>query len=122
MFRLNLKIALRNLWKNKGYTAINIGGLAIALSSFIMVVMYVGFETTFDHHIPNHSRIYLVGRNLPDGKTNYTPASLAPSMKAAFPEIEQVGRSKKTGFEFAFSTDEGRIYGKNVLSVDYEMA
>lgn len=122
MFRLNLKIALRNLWKNKGYTAVNIGGLAIALSAFIMVVMYVGFETTFDHHIPNHSRIYLVGRSLPDGKTNYTSASLAQSVKDAFPEIENVGRSRKTGFEFAFSTDEGRIYGKNVLSVDYEMA
>ncbi|SHF31212.1 ABC transporter permease [Pedobacter caeni] len=122
MFRLNLKIALRNLWKNKGYTAINIGGLAIALAAFIMVVIYVSFETTFDHHIPNHSRIYLVGRSLPDGKTNYTPASLAQLMKDACPEIENVGRSKKTGFEFAFSTDAGRIYGKNVLSVDYEMA
>jgi hypothetical protein len=33
MFRLNLKIALRNLWKNKGFSLINIGGLAIGLGS-----------------------------------------------------------------------------------------
>lgn len=122
MLRLNLKIALRNLWKNKGYTAINIGGLAIALSAFILVVMYVGFETSFDHHIPNHNRIYLVGRSLPEGKTNYTSLSLARAMKDALPEIENVGRSKKVGFEFAFSTDQGRVYGKDVISLDYELA
>ncbi|MBB2149215.1 ABC transporter permease [Pedobacter gandavensis] len=122
MFRLNLKIALRNLWKNKVYTAINIGGLAIALSAFILVAIYVRFETSFDHNVPNHENIYLLGRTLPDRKTNYTSLSLAQALKEAIPEIENVGRSKKTNFEFAFSTPDGRVYGKDVITIDYTLA
>ncbi|WP_316749790.1 ABC transporter permease [Pedobacter gandavensis] len=122
MFRLNLKIALRNLWKNKVYTAINIGGLAIALSAFILVAIYVRFETSFDHDVPGHEDIYLVGRVLPDKKTNYTSLSLAQALKEAIPEIESVGRSKGINFEFAFNTPEGRVYGKEVLSIDYTLA
>ncbi|WP_316840172.1 ABC transporter permease [Pedobacter gandavensis] len=122
MFRLNLKIAFRNLWKNKVYTAINIGGLAIALAAFILVAIYVRFETSFDHNIPNYKQIYQVGRILPDRKTTYTSLSMAKAMKEAIPEIESVGRSRKTDFEFAFSTPDGRVYGKNVLSIDYSLA
>ena len=48
MFKLNLKIALRNLWRNKFITAINVGGLAIALAAFILVAMYFAYETSFD--------------------------------------------------------------------------
>ncbi|RZK67743.1 MAG: hypothetical protein EOO92_23970 [Pedobacter sp.] len=40
MFKLNLKIALRNLWKNKGFSLINIGGLAIGLASCLMLLLY----------------------------------------------------------------------------------
>lgn len=122
MFRLNLKIALRNLWKNRVYTAINIGGLAIALAAFILVAIYVRFETTFDHNIPNYKQIYQVGRALPDRKTNYTAMSLAKALKDAIPEIESVGRSRQTNFEFAFSTQDGRVYGKQVISIDYSLA
>ena len=122
MFRLNLKIALRNLWKNRIYTAINIGGLAIALAAFILVAIYVRFETTFDHNVPNYKQIYQVGRILPDRKTNYTAMSLAKALKDAIPEIENVGRSRQTNFEFAFSTQDGRVYGKQVISVDYTLA
>jgi putative ABC transport system permease protein len=53
MFRLNLKIALRNLWRNKVITSINIGGLAIALAAFILVTMYFTYETGFDKKNPN---------------------------------------------------------------------
>lgn len=122
MFRLNLKIALRNLWKNKVYTAINIGGLAIALAAFILVAIYVRFETSFDHNVPNYKQIYQVGRSLPYRKTNYTSLSLAKVMKDAIPEIESVGRSRRTDFEFAIHTSDARVYLKDVMTVDYSLA
>ena len=62
MFKLNLKIALRNLWKNKGITAINVGGLAIALAAFILVVMYATYETGFDQKNYNPINIFALGR------------------------------------------------------------
>ena len=122
MFRLNLKIALRNLWKNRVYTAINIGGLAIALAAFIVVILYVGYETSYDKDLKNYDRIYLVGRNLPDFKTDYTPAPLAKALKDHFPEIEMAGRTKSIPFEFPMTTDHGRVYTKKALQLDQQTA
>ncbi|RZL14683.1 MAG: ABC transporter permease, partial [Pedobacter sp.] len=100
MFRLNFKIALRNLWKNRGITAINIGGLAVALAAFILVMTYATYETTFDKENPNYDNIYMVGRTLPEFSTNFTPPPLGKAIKANFPEVEAVGMTKKGGFEF----------------------
>lgn len=122
MFKLNLKIALRNLWKNKAYTAINIGGLSIALAAFIIVVLYVTYETSYDKDVPNYDRIYKVGRSLPDFKTEYTPAPLAKLIKDNFPEVEAVGRTKSIPFEFPLTTDHGRVYTKKALQLDQETA
>ena len=77
MFKLNLKIALRNLWRNKGITAINVGGLAIALAAFILVMMYATYETSFDKENPNYNNIYVVGISYPVFKTYYTAAPFA---------------------------------------------
>lgn len=60
MFRLNLKIALRNLWKNKGYTLINILGLSIGMASCILVFIFINFQLSFDGSYKNHDRIYRV--------------------------------------------------------------
>lgn len=43
MFKLNLKIALRNLFINKIYAAINIGGLALGLTVFVIMLLYINF-------------------------------------------------------------------------------
>jgi putative ABC transport system permease protein len=122
MFKLNFKIALRNLWKNKVYTAINIGGLSIALAAFILVILYVTYETSYDKDVPNYDRIYQVGRSLPDFKTEYTPAPLAKAIKDHFPEIEMAGRTKSIPFEFPMTTDHGRVYTKKALQLDQQTA
>ncbi|TDQ08362.1 ABC transporter permease [Pedobacter metabolipauper] len=122
MFKLNLKIALRNLWKNGGITSINVGGLAIALAAFILVMMYVTYETTFDKGNPNYDNIYIVGRTMPEFKTNYTPPPLGKAIKQNFPEVMAVGTLKKGGFEFAISSDANTAFASNYLMVDYEAA
>ena len=122
MFKLNLKIALRNLWKNKGYTAINIGGLAIALAAFIIVILYVTYETSYDEDVPNYERIYQVGRSLPDFKTEYTPAPLSKLIKDNFPEVEAAGKMSTTWFEFPINTEKGRIYSTKALMMDFKAA
>ncbi|MEJ2901568.1 ABC transporter permease [Pedobacter panaciterrae] len=122
MFKLNLKIALRNLWKNKAYTAINIGGLAIALAAFILVILYVTYETSYDKDVPNYDRIYQVGRSLPDFKTEYTPAPLAKLIKDNFPEVEVAGKMTPTWFEFPINTEKGRVYSNKALLMDFKVA
>jgi len=48
MFKLNLKIAWRNLWKNKVYAAINIVGLALGLTAFVLMILYINHEESYD--------------------------------------------------------------------------
>lgn len=63
MFKLNLKIALRNLWKNKGFSLINIGGLAIGLASCMTLLLYVAYEWSFDKQFTNYDKTYVVYNN-----------------------------------------------------------
>lgn len=60
MFRNYLKIAFRNLWKNKGYAAINIGGLTIGLTGFILLLLYINYERSYDKWSPQLKNIYQV--------------------------------------------------------------
>ncbi|MCZ4244355.1 ABC transporter permease [Pedobacter punctiformis] len=119
MFKLNLKIALRNLWRNRGITFINIGGLSIALAAFILVMIYAAYETGFDKSNPNYDRIYQVGRSMQDLKTNYTPPPLAQAIKDNFPEVEAVGKMKSGAFELPLFTNEGTVFTQNFLMADY---
>lgn len=59
-FKHNLKIAWRNLRKNRGTSLINISGLAIGLSAFLVIFRIVQFELSFNRQIPDGDRIYRV--------------------------------------------------------------
>jgi len=122
MLKLNLKIALRNLWRNKGITAINVGGLSIALAAFILVMMYFTYETSFDKNIKNYDNIYIVGRTFPDFKTNYTSPNFGKVIKENFAEVEAVGVMKHGGFEFAITNNNNTVFAKKYLMLDYEAA
>lgn len=58
MFRLNLTVAWRNLWKNKGYTLINILGLSIGMASCILIFIFISYQFSFDEGYKNEDRIY----------------------------------------------------------------
>lgn len=58
MFRLNFKIAFRNLWKNKGYAFINILGLSIGMMSCILIFIFIRHQLSFDSSYKNNDRIY----------------------------------------------------------------
>ncbi|TKC06500.1 FtsX-like permease family protein [Pedobacter polaris] len=122
MFKLNLKIALRNLWRNIGITSINVGGLAVALAAFMLLMMYFTYETSFDKKNPNFDNIYIVGRTFPDFKTNYTPPPFGKAIKENFSEVVAVGKMKKGGFELAVSSHTSTVFTKQQLFVEYEAA
>jgi len=122
MYRLNLKIALRNLWRNRSVTAINVGGLAIALAAFILIIMYFSYETGFDKSNPNYKNIYIVGRIYPEFKTNFTSPPLARAIKENFPEVELAGLSKVGSFELALRNGNKTVFTRNFIQVDYSAA
>jgi putative ABC transport system permease protein len=63
MLKNYLRVALRNLARNKFAGAINIGGLAIGMAVAILIGLWIYDELTFDHATPNHSRIARVMKN-----------------------------------------------------------
>lgn len=93
MFRNNLKIAFRILKRHKGYSFINIAGLAVGMACFILMMFYIRHELSFDKFHTKYDRLYRVIRKFPEnfeGPFRHlapTPAPLAPTMVAEFPEV-----------------------------------
>ncbi|MGZ5133904.1 MAG: ABC transporter permease [Flavitalea sp.] len=96
MFRNYLKIALRQLLKQKMYSAIKIGGFALGIAACLLIALFIRNELSYDSSYPNADRIYrIVGEFNDNGvidKGTSTPAPMAQVLKTDFPEIEKVGR------------------------------
>ena len=97
MFRNYFKISIRNLSKQKLYAAINIGGLAVGLTCFILIFLFVQHELSFNSSFANADHIYrIIYQDLPDDNYHnsggqysaYTPSPLASTLVQEFPEIE----------------------------------
>src|SRR5688500_7699669 len=60
MLRNFLLTSLRNLWRNKLYTLINLLGLATGIACFVLIALYVRWERSFDTFEPHAERVYRV--------------------------------------------------------------
>jgi putative ABC transport system permease protein len=92
MIRNHFLLLRRLLWKNKGFTLLNLFGLAIGFAGFILSYQYINKERSYDLWNPNAAHIYLVGLSYQGQNTNQTPPSLAPLLEQEFPEITLAGR------------------------------
>src|SRR5580765_5126884 len=96
-----LKIAVRNLAKQKGLALINILGLSVGLACFILFLLYTVNEFTFDSFHVNKENIFRVyrwseasGLEAANGSP-YMPIPLGPAMKEEFPDVLQYVRFKE---------------------------
>ena len=96
MVRNYFKTAFRNLQRNKIYAAINIGGIAIGLAAFWLIVLYVSDELSYDRSFENANRICRVVQHAswPGQSMNIVPTSapFATAFKNNFPEVEDAAR------------------------------
>ena len=96
MIRHFLTTGLRNFWRNKSSTILNILGLSIGMATTLLILEYVINELSYDRFHKNKDEIYRVIINQEkDGvisPTAYIPAAVAPSMEDDFPEIEHFTR------------------------------
>jgi len=96
MIRNYFKIAFRNLWKNKGFTAINITGLAIGLSCFILIALYVVDELSYDRYNVNADRIYRVDADIKFGgnelKLAVSSDPMGATLKRDYQQVEEYTR------------------------------
>lgn len=100
MFLHYLKIAFRHLIRNKVYALISIMGLAIGISSCILIFIYVQDELNFDNYHKDKDLIYRISSKLDfNGEVDAAVSSfaLAPTLVKDFPEIDQATRFSPMG-------------------------
>ncbi len=100
MINSHLKTAWRNIWKNRVSSFINVIGLTIGLTSFILIALYIFDELTFDRMHADAGNIYRVVEQTtsPEGKTEKragTGFQVSARAIIGFPEIKDVARLSK---------------------------
>ncbi len=109
MFKNYLKIAWRNLIKNKAFSVINLTGLAIGLSCFLLITSYVTDELSYDRFFPNAQNIYRINSDIRFGGANmHMPLSsdmTGQLMKKDYPQVENYTR--------IYTNNNNRLIKKN---------
>ncbi|HEX6431218.1 MAG TPA: ABC transporter permease, partial [Niastella sp.] len=112
MIRNFFKVAYRNLLRNKGFSAINITGLAVGMASAILILLWIQDELSYDKFHENKDRIYEVWNRVPfEGKIrcwNSVPAPLARAVEKDLPEVERAVRVE-SGNDLLFSIGDKKI-------------
>jgi len=96
MLKNYFKIAFRNLARSRGFSAINISGLAIGMASAILILLWIQNEMSYDRFYQKSDRLYqMYNRDKFSGKLwawGATPKIMAPTLKTDYPEVEDVAR------------------------------
>src|ERR1700755_403780 len=93
MFKNYLKIAWRNLSRNKVFSFINIFGLAAGLATCLLIMFYIIDESSYDKHHDHAERLLRIAGTVGNGNGwAAQPAPLAWSLKSELPEVEEVAR------------------------------
>jgi putative ABC transport system permease protein len=91
MFNTSLRTALRTFNRNKGFTILNIAGLAVGLTSCLLLLLYVDYEWQFDKQFRDYQNIYVVYSNQSGGNKIFSfavsPAPLATAAQSEIPGV-----------------------------------
>ncbi|MEI9921658.1 MAG: ABC transporter permease [Bacteroidota bacterium] len=120
MFRNYVIASIRSLMRNKGFSALNIAGLAVGLATFSLISFYVYYETSFDKYHKNADRIFRIVEDLKTENEMLFQAASSPPMGPHFqkdyPEVEKYVRFQN----WSLLAQVGNItsYEKNSYIVD----
>ncbi len=127
MFKNHLTIALRSLRKQGGFAFINIVGLAIGLTCFILIGLFVQFELSYDSFHEKSDRIYRIVQEQPGefylGSNRFavTPAPLRTAVLEEIPEVEHAAQIDPTQLSMRFGekqfNEEGIYASEGFLDV-----
>lgn len=127
MFKNYCRLAWRNLSANRGYTLINIIGLAVGLSVCLFILLFIFHETSYDQQQPGIDRLYRVGTSfkskVDQSSVVSSNALIAAGLKAEMPEVEQAARLLTAGtgslvLDYTNGTDHKLFYEKKGYYVD----
>ena len=118
MFKNYMKIAFRNLRRQKFYTLVNISGLCIGIALFILAMLYAEFNLSFDKFHDDYKEIFLVTGVLQnDRHLAYAPAPLYSMLQTELPDVEHVSRYLFSG-EMAVRYEDNTFNEGGIRFVD----
>ena len=89
MFKTYFKLAYRNILKDKGYSVLNISGLAIGLASGILILLWVQNELSYDKFQKNAGQIYRIVGDFGDLKAAVNTEAMPAALKAELPVVKE---------------------------------
>jgi putative ABC transport system permease protein len=115
MIKNYFKIAVRNLLRNKGFSVINILGLAIGMASAILILLWIGNEVSHDKFHEKKERLYIANnRDNFNGELwawSQTSKPLAPALKQEYPDVEDAARTSDADFLFTVGEKHLNVRG-----------
>ncbi len=122
MFTNYLKIALRSLSRQVGYTLTNVTGLVLGLTACLLILLYIWDESRYDQGFEKGANLYRLNTRLqlPDQQLDLALAAgpTAPALQEAFPEIQSVARLAFPWSDPLVRQGERQFYEKNILYAD----
>ena len=119
MLKNYLKIALRGLWRSKGYAAINVAGLSVAFCTSIFLFLTAWHHLTFDSFHQDGDRIFQTYffSNDPENaeRSGSMPLPLTPALEEEFPEVEAAARIMTMGSQVEY---KGNYFDKTITTTD----
>ncbi|MBR08736.1 MAG: hypothetical protein CMP48_13785 [Rickettsiales bacterium] len=121
MIKNYLKITVRHLLRQPGYTTLNILGLTIGIVSSLLIVLYLHHEVSFDQQHSKADRIYRISSDIsePDNSFRWTTTQLplGRTVKNEFSEVEQYTRFIGNG-RTRFERNDINYYEEKIFMVD----
>ena len=114
MLKSYITIAIRHMAREKGYTAINVLGLAVGLVCAMLIFLYVSFELSYDRYHEKADRLYRVAVN----NDARTPPALGPALQEDFPEITGFVRLLPTTGTWIMKHEKNIYYENRVYWAD----
>ncbi|HTJ14293.1 MAG TPA: ABC transporter permease [Dinghuibacter sp.] len=118
MLNLNIKMAWRNFWKNRRYTLLNILGLGIALTLFLLALLYRNSEMRYDRWNPGHENVYRVQTQEDDGPVALVPIPFAPAVRGLPPVQAATTASYYYAGELLLTVGPRSLYQSNIIFAD----
>ena len=120
MLRNYFTVALRNLWRNKTFSIINITGLSVGLACCMLIFLYAKDEVSYDRFHKNSDHIYRItytstapnGQVRKDGNTGMVQG---PNFKQTIPDVVDFVRVQSDGYAVKLGT---QVFDQDALSVD----
>ena len=126
MFKYILKISVRNLLKNKVFSMINVFGLALGFTAFILIYLFIQYELGWDNSNANYDRMYRVQRQMVNAKnavggndvSPHTRAVTAQLLEKKFPEFEKITVIEESAEKFLSVTADRQVRSRFGLFAD----